>query len=104
MQETIPCRAVLANRHVVSSAQCPLCSQGAEDVKHLLFECVHATSVWEELGLLPIIQDACKVDRAGQSVLEAMLCVQRVQIPASSIGVGRCNLLVSLVVSAVGYK
>jgi ribonuclease HI len=81
MQETIPCRAVLANRHVASSAQCPLCSQGAEDIRHLLFECIHAISVWEELGLLPLIQDACNVDRAGQSVLEAVLCVQRVPVP-----------------------
>lgn len=65
---------------MVTSAQCPLCFQGAEDVKHLLFECTHATSIWAELGLLPLIQDACKVDRAGQAVLEAALCVQRVPV------------------------
>jgi hypothetical protein len=36
MQETIPCRAVLANRHVKVSAQCPLCEIDVEDSAHAL--------------------------------------------------------------------
>jgi hypothetical protein len=39
MQETIPSRAVLANRHVKVSAQCPICEIGVEDTKHVLFQC-----------------------------------------------------------------
>jgi hypothetical protein len=42
MQETLPCRVVLANRHMRVSPQCPLCLIGAEDIKHLLFECQRA--------------------------------------------------------------
>jgi hypothetical protein len=42
MQETLPCRVILANRHLRVSPQCPLCLTGAEDIKHLLFECQRA--------------------------------------------------------------
>jgi hypothetical protein len=65
MQETIPCRVVLANRHVPVNTQCPLCQCGAEDIKHMLFECPRARLVWERLGLGQIVENACMIDRAG---------------------------------------
>jgi hypothetical protein len=51
MQETLPCRVILANRHLRVSPQCPLCLTGAGDIKHLLFECQRARQVWDHLGL-----------------------------------------------------
>jgi hypothetical protein len=77
MHETIPCRMVLANQHVPVSAQCPLCQCGAEDIKCMLFECPRARLVWEQLGLGHIIENACMLDRAGQSVLEFILCTEQ---------------------------
>jgi hypothetical protein len=73
MQETLPCRVVLANRHMRVSPQCPLCLIGAEDIKHLLFECQRARQVWDHLGLGQVIDNACAIDRAGQAVLEHIL-------------------------------
>jgi hypothetical protein len=38
----IPLRAILANRHIGSNGACPICNQGAEDIRHLLFRCTNA--------------------------------------------------------------
>jgi hypothetical protein len=65
MQNTIPCRSTLANRHVKVSGQCPICLRRAEDVKHLLFLCPRAKQIWEQLGLNLLISEACEIDRAG---------------------------------------
>jgi hypothetical protein len=73
MQETLPCRSVLANRHVPVSAQCPQC----KDVKHLLFQCTRAKKIWEQLGLDQFIQSAYTLDRAGQAVLDHILCTKQ---------------------------
>jgi hypothetical protein len=39
LHATMPCRAILANRHIKISGQCPVCCAGAEDIKHALFQC-----------------------------------------------------------------
>lgn len=56
------------------SAQCPVCTVGAEDIKHMLFTCSRAKLVWRQLGLDQIVHKACLLDRAGQTVLEYLLC------------------------------
>jgi hypothetical protein len=61
----IPCMCVLANRHIERSGQCPLCSQGAKDVAHLLFKCKGAKEIWKKLGLKDQVKAAMQVDRAG---------------------------------------
>jgi hypothetical protein len=66
MKETIPCRVVLANRHVKVTGQCPLCEVGAEDIKH--------KSIWSKLGLGELINKAWRVDHASQAVLEYLIC------------------------------
>src|ERR1041385_2399388 len=43
---TLPCRVTLANRHLKVSPQCPGCSNGPEDTKHLSFQCQKAKVVW----------------------------------------------------------
>ena len=70
---TIPCRVNLANRHVKVSPKCPACSSGPEDTKHLLFLCDRAKEVWRRLGMDDIIDRACKIDYAGEAILEYLL-------------------------------
>ena len=82
MQNTIPCRSVLANRHIKVSDQCPVCENGAQDVKHLLFECSRAKLVWRNLGM---DNKACKIDRAGQAVLEFLLSPEHL-VPSLVLG------------------
>ena len=50
-QRALPCRVVLANRHVGGSVGCLVCNNGAEDVKHMLFTCDRAREVWNEHGI-----------------------------------------------------
>jgi hypothetical protein len=76
MQEIIPCRVVLANRHIKISGQCPICEVGMEDTKHMLFQCHRAKLIWENLGLDAMIERASSIDHAGQAVLEHLLCVK----------------------------
>ncbi|KAI4965825.1 hypothetical protein ZWY2020_048079 [Hordeum vulgare] len=70
---TLPCRVTLANRHMKISPICLVCSDGLEDTKHMFFLCNKAKEVWKRLGWDNIIDKACKVDRAGEEVLEYLL-------------------------------
>jgi hypothetical protein len=72
----LACYGVLANRHIPISGQCPRCSIHCEDIKHVLFECEHAATVWSKLGLLATIQNVLHVDRAGSAILEELLSAQ----------------------------
>jgi ribonuclease HI len=72
----LPCYAVLANRHVPVSSQCPWCNIHCEDIKHVLFSCEHALDIWRKLGLVEKIEEAMIVDRAGSAVLEELLVHQ----------------------------
>jgi ribonuclease HI len=69
----VPGRGILANRHIKVSAQCPVCSSGCEDIKHLMFTCKRAKEVWKELGLEDYIRTACDIDHSGSVVLEEIL-------------------------------
>jgi ribonuclease HI len=68
----LPLKAILANRHVGTSGQCPICNQAAEDIKHLLFQCETAKHMWDSLGLATVIEEAA-TDRSGSVVLEELL-------------------------------
>ena len=52
---TIPGLAVLVERHIKTPVQCPICIQGPEDMKHLLFSCPRARQIWKSLGLMEAI-------------------------------------------------
>jgi hypothetical protein len=69
----VPLKAILANRHIGTSGSCPMCNSDAEDVRHLLFTCPVAVTVWQCMGLSDIIDDALLEDRAGSAVLENIL-------------------------------
>jgi hypothetical protein len=70
----LPGMSILASRHIKVTPQCPICQAGPEYINHLLFKCLRATEVWEELGLTSVINNALMVDRSGSVVLEFILC------------------------------
>lgn len=70
----LPCRVVLANRHMNISGQCPLCATGAEDIFRMLFKCTWAAKIWNLLECQQFIAEACEYDHAGSAVLEFLLC------------------------------
>jgi hypothetical protein len=65
---TVPGMAILGSRHIKVQPQCPVCLLGPEDISHLLFGCTRARQVWQELGLLPKVENAIAVDRSGSVV------------------------------------
>jgi ribonuclease HI len=74
VHNAIPCFSVLANRHIGSISQCPICKGGAEDVRHALFLCPRARAVWEALGVGHTISDATVIDRSGARIINFLLC------------------------------
>ena len=69
----LPCRAILANRHIVPNGGCPICPNGAEDVKHVIFTCDRAKAVWSSMGLGLKISDLLATDQSGSIVLEEVI-------------------------------
>ena len=70
----IPCKSILANKHMKIHTACPVCQVYTEDIRHALFECARAQMVWENLGLLEKVERTLNVDRAGSAVLEELIC------------------------------
>lgn len=54
---------------------CSACNLGPDNIRHLLFECPKVVAVWKLLGIYDAIKRACQVDRAGEVVLEHLLCL-----------------------------
>jgi hypothetical protein len=69
----VPLKCILANRHIGTSASCPICDVGPKDLMHLLFLCPAARELWEAIGISEIINDATQADWAGSVVLEMLL-------------------------------
>ena len=69
----IPGLSILANRHIKTTAQCPVCKLGPEDIKHLMFTCARARQVWTAIGIMDVIDDISTVDRSGSVCFEKML-------------------------------
>jgi hypothetical protein len=69
----VPLKSILANKHIGTSGQCPVCMAAPEDVLHLLFQCTAAREVWTDLGIQSIIDEAISVDQSGSAVLEFLL-------------------------------
>jgi hypothetical protein len=69
----LPLKCILANRHIGTLGGCPICNQGHEDIRHLLFQCQPATELWSSLGLQTVIHEAFIIDRAGSGMLEHIL-------------------------------
>lgn len=73
---------------------CPACSNGPEDTKHVLFWCENAKEVWAKLGLYEVINKACVVDRAGEAVLEFLICTQDQEL--SIMGIQNARELITI--------
>jgi hypothetical protein len=61
---------VLANRYIKILAQCLVCQQGDEYVKHLVFTYKRANEVSKSFGVDARIDTFLLVDRSGSVVLE----------------------------------
>ena len=73
----IPCLCTLANRHIGSSVNCPVCSFDGEDLKHMLFVCSRAMDIWQGLELEDCVKAALVMDRPGSMILEELICSSR---------------------------
>jgi ribonuclease HI len=69
----LPLKCILANRHIGTSAACPICSAGPEDIMHLLFTCPMAKELWNAIGIYSVIEEALGQDRSGSATLEILL-------------------------------
>ena len=69
--------AVLANRHISNIGGCPVCKNGAEDIKHVIFTCDRAKVVWSSLGVWEKILEAIGNDRCGSVIIEEVIRRER---------------------------
>jgi hypothetical protein len=69
----IPCNAVLAKRHIIQDGQCPICNNGEEDVKHIIFSCDRAKAVWSSMSMWNKISDLLATDRSECMVLQDVI-------------------------------
>jgi len=69
----LPCRGILANRHIGNLGSCPASQEGCEDIKHVLFTCNRAKEIWRLLGVTNDIQNLLQVDRSGSVVVAEMI-------------------------------
>jgi ribonuclease HI len=74
----------LANRHIPTPGGCPICNQGPEDIRHLLFQCQPAIELWSSLGLQLVIEEAASADMAGSAMLEHILRREDNSLPGFS--------------------
>jgi hypothetical protein len=63
---TVPCYCTLANRHIGTSVNCPVCAVDVEDLRHMLFCCPRSQEIWDGLGIGEFIRAALVMDRSGQ--------------------------------------
>ena len=64
---------VLANQHISNIGGCPVCKNGAEDIKHVIFTCDRAKAVWSFLGVWEKILEVSGTDRSGSVIIEEVL-------------------------------
>jgi len=61
----VPCKGILFNRHIADDADCPMCQSRMEDLKHMMFLCDRARTIWDQLGVWRHIQELSSGDRSG---------------------------------------
>jgi hypothetical protein len=84
MHGILPLKAILASIHIPTIDQCPICDNHCEDIRHMVFECGWAASLWKELGLEDVIIAAKRDDRSGSVMLEILLRKDRETMPGYS--------------------
>jgi len=73
MHGLIPCHGILANRDIGNVGSCPVCQEGCEDIKHMLFSCNRAKEIWDRLGLSNKLQVMLQADRSGSVVVAEII-------------------------------
>lgn len=66
----LPCKGILANKHIGNTSGCPVCQRGCEDIKHMMFTCERARNVWTALGVWGQIEEILSADRSGSVIIE----------------------------------
>jgi hypothetical protein len=69
----VPCRGILLTRHIGDNADCPMCPSRPEGLKHMMFMCDQAKSVWNYLGVWRHIEELANGDRTGQQMIEKVI-------------------------------
>ena len=69
----VPLKSILANRHVGSNAQGPICKRGDEYIRHVLFSCNMAVWLWFKLGIYDLITAVDQPHLSGSEVLEILI-------------------------------
>ena len=87
LRGALPCRGTLADRHIPTSAQCPVCRIGFEDSQHCLFTCKRALDIWTELGVKREIQRSVLEDRSGAITMDTLMGQQTLigEIPMAEL-------------------
>lgn len=73
LRGALPCLGVLADKHIATRAQCPVCWFAVEDIQHCLFSCQRAKEVWKALGLKEEVHKVVLLDRSGSVTMESLI-------------------------------
>lgn len=69
----IPCRGILANRHIGNDGGCPFGSDGCQDIKHIFFKCSRSRLIWSQLGVLDQLDEVVGQDSSGSVLVEEII-------------------------------
>ena len=83
---TIPCNCILANRHIITSSLCPMCKVHCEDIRHGFFTCSRVQEIWDNLGIKPIIEEACNAYHDRSEVFDALMRQKEKTAPDFEMG------------------
>lgn len=73
IKELMPCNAILANRHIIPNGGCPVCQNGAENIKHVFFTCDRAKAVWRSIGIWDKIRGLLEANQPESVMLEGII-------------------------------
>jgi hypothetical protein len=92
INEFIPCKGVLFNRHIGENSDCPMCLSEAEDIRHMMFMCDRAKSLWNSLGVWQQIAKLSQGNRSGQQMIQEVIKVGRKVLVLSNVGLAELVL------------
>ncbi|KAI5010157.1 hypothetical protein ZWY2020_012294 [Hordeum vulgare] len=98
LQSAIPCRSVLASKHMKVKTQCPECKKGPDSIRHFLFECSRSSAVWKQLGMFDIVKRVCTKYKSGEEAIYELLHME-----TSGIILLGCPKLREVVATAAWY-
>ena len=88
----LPCKGILANRHIENSSSCPACHDDCEDIKHLLFTCSRAKEIWQRLGVWRKLERVLESDRSGSVLVADLIKISRPLEKLNSVGLAELIL------------